>query len=431
MSTVTPFGIYAPANSSVTGNTLSSADLAAAKAFINADPNLSAEAKKAQCDALDKGAYQYIEIKKASNGDITGCRLVLDLPLETMLAKGKAAVEAQDQALADLYDQMTKQTAALTEINDAMQAVRSAKTETESATGTYIVTNRDIEEMKTMLKDLLIDNKELTLGKVPTDPPDLPTTTNSEDWAKFKADLIAWSSSVSPVATSVKNSVNEMVSKLDKMQKPLSGITIPKEFIDSVKSRVGTAADKANYQAYSGYVIDNRTPPAVPEGDTLEEWQQYAKDYQSWADQAKDDATSLEISWDGNAWEKVVNALDAVTNKLSELNNISTSESDGSKSYSLPDKTIKTLKKLIDEGKLTVSDELKAKITATPPGALTYQELDTLQMNLSSAQSSQGALNEDLSLKLNEAANVRSAIFTQLQAMLQTIMQTRAQLARF
>ena len=62
---------------------------------------------------------------------------------------------------------------------------------------------------------------------------------------------------------------------------------------------------------------------------------------------------------------------------------------------------------------------------------LTLEQLETLQKNLSTAQSSQGALNEDISLRLNEAASKRSAIFTQLQTLLQTIMQTRSALARW
>ncbi len=62
---------------------------------------------------------------------------------------------------------------------------------------------------------------------------------------------------------------------------------------------------------------------------------------------------------------------------------------------------------------------------------LTTAQLETIQKNLSTAQSSQGALNEDISLKLNEAASKRSAIFTQLQTLLQTLMQTRNALSRW
>ena len=63
--------------------------------------------------------------------------------------------------------------------------------------------------------------------------------------------------------------------------------------------------------------------------------------------------------------------------------------------------------------------------------ALDREMLTTMQKNLSTAQSSQGALNEDISLKLNEAASKRSAIFTQLQTLLQMIMQTQQTLARW
>lgn len=58
-------------------------------------------------------------------------------------------------------------------------------------------------------------------------------------------------------------------------------------------------------------------------------------------------------------------------------------------------------------------------------------QLESLQSSLSTAQSSQGALNEDLSLRMNQAASSRAAMLTQLQTLLQTIMQSRQQLARF
>lgn len=62
--------------------------------------------------------------------------------------------------------------------------------------------------------------------------------------------------------------------------------------------------------------------------------------------------------------------------------------------------------------------------------ALTIEQINTLQANLSTTQGSVGALNEDLSLKLNQAASQRSAIFAQLQTLLQTMMQTMQQLSR-
>lgn len=61
---------------------------------------------------------------------------------------------------------------------------------------------------------------------------------------------------------------------------------------------------------------------------------------------------------------------------------------------------------------------------------LDVSKIETLQANLTTMQSSQGALNEDMSLKLNQAASQRAAIFTQLQTLLQTLMQTLQQLSR-
>lgn len=62
---------------------------------------------------------------------------------------------------------------------------------------------------------------------------------------------------------------------------------------------------------------------------------------------------------------------------------------------------------------------------------LTLENIDELLKNLSTVQSSQGAVNEDLSLRLNQAASERSAIFSQLQTLLQTLMQTIRQLSNW
>ncbi|MDL2290697.1 hypothetical protein LJC09_01150 [Desulfovibrio sp. OttesenSCG-928-F20] len=59
------------------------------------------------------------------------------------------------------------------------------------------------------------------------------------------------------------------------------------------------------------------------------------------------------------------------------------------------------------------------------------EKLEELMKNLSTVQSSQGAVNEDLSLRLNQAASERSAIFSQLQTLLQTLMQTIRQLSNW
>jgi hypothetical protein len=61
----------------------------------------------------------------------------------------------------------------------------------------------------------------------------------------------------------------------------------------------------------------------------------------------------------------------------------------------------------------------------------TIARMETWQKNISSQQSSLGAVNEELTLTLNQKASERSAIFTQLQTLLQTMMQLRASLARW
>ncbi|MDR2161745.1 MAG: hypothetical protein LBO77_06375 [Desulfovibrio sp.] len=64
-------------------------------------------------------------------------------------------------------------------------------------------------------------------------------------------------------------------------------------------------------------------------------------------------------------------------------------------------------------------------------GTVNIANLETWQKNVSAQQSSLGAVNEELTLTLNQKASERSAVFTQLQTLLQTMMQLRASLARW
>ncbi len=77
---------------------------------------------------------------------------------------------------------------------------------------------------------------------------------------------------------------------------------------------------------------------------------------------------------------------------------------------------------------LTVSNDLKDKLINGKN--LTVDEMHQVQTALSSAQSSQGALNEEMSLTVNKVASERSAIFTQLQSLLQTLTQLLQTLSR-
>jgi hypothetical protein len=81
---------------------------------------------------------------------------------------------------------------------------------------------------------------------------------------------------------------------------------------------------------------------------------------------------------------------------------------------------LNSLAKVLDLGGLDISKPMSRK-----------QLEEVMQKNLTTAQSSQGAINEDASLKLNKAANDRAAIFTQLQTVMQTIQQARQGLARW
>lgn len=82
------------------------------------------------------------------------------------------------------------------------------------------------------------------------------------------------------------------------------------------------------------------------------------------------------------------------------------------------------LDKLNTEGKITLGKDWKLD-------DMTAEQLETLRSNLTTAQSSQSATNEEASMRLNEAANARSAIFTQLHTLLQTLMQATQSLARW
>jgi hypothetical protein len=70
-------------------------------------------------------------------------------------------------------------------------------------------------------------------------------------------------------------------------------------------------------------------------------------------------------------------------------------------------------------------------IPSPASNANSISALETIQKNISAEQSTQGTVNEELTLKLNQKASERSAIFTQLQALLQTMAQLRASLSRW
>ncbi len=90
----------------------------------------------------------------------------------------------------------------------------------------------------------------------------------------------------------------------------------------------------------------------------------------------------------------------------------------------LGDTDKKMIQKLKTDGKITYDDTWDLS-------KLDAEKLETLRGQLTTAQSSQSATNEEASMRLNEAANARSAIFTQLNTLLQTLMQTNQNLARW
>jgi hypothetical protein len=114
------------------------------------------------------------------------------------------------------------------------------------------------------------------------------------------------------------------------------------------------------------------------------------------------------------------------TQKLQDLNDLQMTINDMLQTLrdggEIPAATIKKYDELIAK-----FPDLGAKYTSSTGIA----QLETVQKNVSAEQSSQGAINEELTLKLNQAASQRSTIFTQLQTLLQTIMQARAALARW
>ena len=85
-----------------------------------------------------------------------------------------------------------------------------------------------------------------------------------------------------------------------------------------------------------------------------------------------------------------------------------------------------------------VLDRLRAnEISLTVPAAGTsfrgaegLKTLVSLRAELSTAQTQQGQLNETLSLELNEIIGKRSAVLTQLQTILQSMLSARSQIAR-
>ena len=118
--------------------------------------------------------------------------------------------------------------------------------------------------------------------------------------------------------------------------------------------------------------------------------------------------------------------LTDINDVLQELNTLKQTLRDGGgTSGTLSADAQKKLQDLINNKLVSVADGFKVT------DGLTLEGIETLQSNLSTAQSSQSALNEDLSLKLNQAASSRAAVFTQLQTLLQTFMQTMMQLSRF
>ncbi|MDR2892608.1 MAG: hypothetical protein LBV80_05940 [Deltaproteobacteria bacterium] len=123
--------------------------------------------------------------------------------------------------------------------------------------------------------------------------------------------------------------------------------------------------------------------------------------------------------------EEQTTALNDINDILQTLGNEKKSLQDdaGKTGASLDADTVAKLKELAGKHGLQLGDIDLGK-------ELSISDLESLQSNLATTQSSVGALNEDMSLKLNQAASQRSAVFTQLQTLLQTMMQTLQQLSR-
>lgn len=116
-----------------------------------------------------------------------------------------------------------------------------------------------------------------------------------------------------------------------------------------------------------------------------------------------------------------VEQLQALKDINTVLDAVNTAKANGTQ---LSEANQTLLEKLKTEGKITYDETWKL-------GDLDAAKLETLRGNLTTAQSSQSATNEEASMKLNEAANARSAIFTQLHTLLQTMMSLNQNLARW
>ncbi len=116
-----------------------------------------------------------------------------------------------------------------------------------------------------------------------------------------------------------------------------------------------------------------------------------------------------------------VGQLQALKDINTVLDAVNTAKAGGTQ---LSPENQKLLKELKDSKKISYDDKWDIS-------NLDAEKLETLRGQLTTAQSSQSATNEEASMKLNEAANSRSAIFTQLNTLLQTLMQVNQTLARW
>jgi hypothetical protein len=130
------------------------------------------------------------------------------------------------------------------------------------------------------------------------------------------------------------------------------------------------------------------------------------------------------------------------------LNEIAQARRDGGGKVPLSAKVITAVHNMIDDGLISLQEakEIFGFTFDSPQITYPYQydhvlnisddksklgQIEALQKSISEEQASVGAVNEQQNLKINEAVGKRSAVFTQLQTVLNAIIQARANLARW
>lgn len=146
-----------------------------------------------------------------------------------------------------------------------------------------------------------------------------------------------------------------------------------------------------------------------------------------WAVEAQDTvlaARMQEMTTQSKTLQDINDAMKIITELKAQM------QKKGSESCNLDATAHKKLKDLLEGLKGSCKLSLDGTTVITTK-SLPLAEAETLLSRLTTLQSSQGAANEDLSLRLNQAASERSAIFSQLQTLLQTLMQTQRQLSNW